>query len=145
MPGRGSEPSTRDGHWDTWRSVLTWAIAYGAVRLLLPMSLDTLKALSWQLVTLRCGPALMQKVWGTIAQRHHAFDLVPPLSRPGEYGRWLHAVSVSPGRPRLLKFPIQRDHVVRLLSLPGLRELPFVTQRNVLATVRVHFDHRAHP
>ena len=130
-----TEPGTRDGHWDNWRSVLTWAVAYGAVELLLPMSLDTLKALSWQLVTLRCSPALMQNIWGTIAQRHHAFDLVPPLSRPGEYGRWLHAVSVSPGRPRLLKFPIQREHIVRLLSLPGLRDLPFVQQRNILATI----------
>jgi hypothetical protein len=85
------EPSTRDGHWRNWRAVVTWAIAYGALRSILPIRLDVLQDLSWQLLALRCGPAHLQSVWGAIAQRHRDAGLATPLDNPGEYNRWLHA------------------------------------------------------
>jgi hypothetical protein len=66
------EPSTWDGHWQNWRAVVTWAIAHGALRLILPIRLDILQALSWQLLALRCGPSHLQSVWGAIAQRHRS-------------------------------------------------------------------------
>ena len=72
------EPSTRDGHWRNWRSVVTWAIAHGATQRLLPIRLDVLQALSWQLLSLRCGPAHLQSVWAAIAQRHREAGLRTP-------------------------------------------------------------------
>ena len=114
------EPSTRDGHWRNWRSVVTWAIAHGVVRRILPIRLDVLQALSWQLLALRCGPAHLQSIWAAIAQRHREAGLHTPLDAPGEYSRWLHACSVTVGRPRLLKFPVQRDILVRLLEQRGI-------------------------
>jgi hypothetical protein len=129
------EPSTRDGHWRNWRAVVTWAIAHGALQRILPIRLDVLQALSWQLLALRCGPAHLQSVWGAIAQRHRDAGLATPLDKPGEYSRWLHACSVTEGRPRLLKFPIQREVIAKLLSRPGIRRAPYAEQRNTLATV----------
>ena len=59
--------STGEGYWRNWRAVLTWAIAYGAraLRRILRIRLDTLQALFWQLLALRCGPAHLQSIWGS--------------------------------------------------------------------------------
>ena len=122
------EPSTRDGHWRNWRSVVTWAIAHGVVLQILPIRLDVLQALSWQLLALRCSPAHLQSIWAAIAQRHREAGLHTPLDAPGEYSRWLHACSVTVGRPRLLKFPVQRNILVRLWS-NGISGKP-LTSRN---------------
>ena len=85
------EPSTRDGHWRNWRAVVTWAIAHGALWLILPIRLDILQALSWQLLAMRCGPSHLQSVWGGIAQRHQDSCLATPLDQPDEHSLWLHA------------------------------------------------------
>ena len=42
---------------------------------------------------------------------------------------------ITVGRPRPLKFPVQRDILVQLLEQPGIRQAPYVTQRNALATI----------
>ena len=129
------EPGTREGHWRSWRAVVTWAIAHGALKKIPPIRLEVLQALSWQLLALRCGPVHLQSIWGAIAQRHRDAGLATPLDKPGEYSRWLHACSVTEGRPRQLKFPIQRDIIAKLLAQPGIRLAPYVEQRNALATV----------
>ena len=129
------EPGTREGHWRSWRAVVTWAIAHGALKWILPIRSDVLQALSWQLLALRCGPAHLQSIWGAIAQRHWDAGLETPLDKPGKYSRWLHACSVTEGRPRQLKFPIQRDIIAKLLTQPGIRLAPYVEQRNTLATM----------
>jgi hypothetical protein len=61
------EPGTREGHWRSGRAVVTWAIAHGALKHILPIRLDVLQALSWQLLALRCGQEHLQSIWGTIA------------------------------------------------------------------------------
>ena len=78
------EPSTRDGHWRNWRSVVTWASAHGATQRLLPIRLDILQALLWQLLSLRCDPAHLQSIWAAIAQRHLEAGLHTPLDAPGD-------------------------------------------------------------
>ena len=127
--------STRSQQWHNWRSVVTWAIAFKSVDRLLPMSITTLQALSWQLLVLQCGPAHMQQIWAAISKRHFYRRLAPPLSSKGEYSKWAKATNVMMGRPKLLKFPIRREHIWRLLSLPNVRVESYVVQRNVLATV----------
>jgi hypothetical protein len=44
------QPRTRADYWRAWRLVVTRAVALKAVHDILPMSLDTLKALTWDLV-----------------------------------------------------------------------------------------------
>ena len=68
-------------------------------------------------------------------QRHKDAGLATPLDKPGEYSRWLHACSVTEGRPRQLKFPIQSNIIAKLLAQPGIRLAPYVEQCNALATV----------
>ena len=128
-------PSTRAQQWHNWRSVLTWAIAFRVTDRLLPMSMETLQALSWQLLVLECGPAHLQQIWGAISKRHHYCRLTPPLASKGEYAKWAKATNILMGRPKLLKFPIRKEHLWRLLSLPNVRGESYVVQRNVLATV----------
>ena len=126
--------STRGQQWRHWRSVLTIAIAHDVVNRLLPMTMETLEALSWQLLTLRCTPSHMEQIWGAIAQRHAAAKMVSPLAGPREYSNWKKALSVMQGRPSPMLFPIRKEHLWAMLSLPGLSTAPYVTQRNVLAT-----------
>jgi hypothetical protein len=47
-----SQASTRAKHWVNWAVVVTWAIAWKAVSLILPMHVNTLKALTWELLSL---------------------------------------------------------------------------------------------
>ena len=44
------QPRTRADYWRAWRLVVTWAVARKAVAHILPMSLETLKALTWDMV-----------------------------------------------------------------------------------------------
>ena len=128
------QASTRTQQWRYWRGVLTIAIAFDVVDQLIPMSAETLSALSWQFILLRCSASHMEQVWGAIAYRHGLARVSTPLSRPGEHGRWKKALSVMQGRPSPLKFPIRKEHLWKLLSLPNLGFESFVVQRNVLAT-----------
>ena len=41
------QPRTRADYWWAWRLVVTWAVARKAVKDILSMKMDTLKALSW--------------------------------------------------------------------------------------------------
>ena len=129
------QQSTRAQQWRNWRAVLTLAVAHGVVDRLLPMHKDTLYALSWQLITLHCSASHMEQVWGAIAHRHSLAGLPSPLAGKGEYSQWKKSLSVMQGRPSPLKFPIRKDHIWRLLSLPGLSTASYVMQRNVLAAV----------
>ena len=99
------------------------------------MHKDTLYALSWQLITLRCSASHMEQVWGAIAHRHSLARLPSPLAGKGEYSQWKKPLSVMQGRPSPLKFPIRKDHIWRMLPLPGLSTSSYVMQRNVLAAV----------
>jgi hypothetical protein len=127
------QASTRGQQWRNWRGVITIAVAFDVVDQLVPMSNETLSALSWQLILLRCSASHMEQIWGSIAHRHGLAHAVSPLSRPGDYGKWKKSLSVMQGRPSPLKFPIRKEHLWKLLSMPNLGDESFVVQRNVLA------------
>ena len=127
------QSSTRGQQWRNWRAVLTLAIAFDVVERLLPMSLDTLYALSWQLITLQCTASHMEQIWGAIAARHAEARATSPLAGKGEFSKWKKSLSVMQGRPAPLKFPIRKEHLWKMLTLPGLASASFVIQRNVLA------------
>mgnify|MGYP003346699864 CR=1 FL=1 len=96
--------------------MLTWAIARDATHRLLPMAKGTLKALSWDLVAFRVSASVMASVWAAVQARHHMLDLVPPLSRRGEFSAWAKSVAAFAGRPLDLKLPIHKSVVHRLLA-----------------------------
>ena len=62
-----AEPKTRAKNWRYWSCTVSWAIARKAVKLLLPMSTDTLKALTWDLITHAASASLIKAVWHAIA------------------------------------------------------------------------------
>ena len=129
------QQSTRSQQWLHWRAVLTLAIAHECVDQLVPMPKRTLMAITWQLLTLGCGPGHVQAAWGAISQRHRALEVTAPLAMRGEYSAWSKAINNIAGRPRSLKFPIRKELIWKMLSIPDLRRAAFVTQRGILATV----------
>jgi hypothetical protein len=77
------QPRTRADCWPTWRLVVTWAVARKAVHGILPKSLETLKALTWDLVAV---PSLqIELVWKSVQARHRQFQLRQPLCKANQY------------------------------------------------------------
>ena len=62
---------------------MSWAIARKAVKLLLPMSTDTLKVLIWDLITHAASASLIEAVWHAIQARHRQYYLTPPIDGRG--------------------------------------------------------------
>jgi len=107
-------PGTRRKNWRNWRAVLTWAVVRDAVDLVLPMSRDTLKALSWDLIAFRTSRSQIVAVWCAISERHRHFGLTPPIHERGEFSTWCRAIASITGRPLSLKLPVNK-HIVRWL------------------------------
>jgi hypothetical protein len=57
------------------RMVVPWAIARKALELILPMSLETLKALTWVMVYFEVPSSQIDMVWRSIHARHRQFQL----------------------------------------------------------------------
>ncbi len=54
---------TRADYWRAWRLVVTWAVARQAVHDILRMPLDTLKALTWDMVCFAVPSSQFELVW----------------------------------------------------------------------------------
>ena len=114
-----AEPKTRAKDWRYWSCAVSWAIARKAVRLLLPMSTDTLKALTWDLITHAASASLIEAVWYAIQARHRqssqaahrragAADCMEVLDRVGHRSTLVSQASHPPADHRTI--------VVRLLA-----------------------------
>ncbi len=57
------QPRTRADYWRAWRLVVTWAVARQAVYDILCMPLDTLKALTWDMVCFAVPSSQIELVW----------------------------------------------------------------------------------
>ena len=108
------QPRTRADYWRAWRLVVTWAVARKAVDLILPMSLETLKALTWDMVCFAVPSSQVELVWRAIQARHRQHQLRQPLFELNQYSLWVKMLGSVRGRPLNLKFPIQK-HTVRWL------------------------------
>jgi len=113
-PARSGVPKTRGKNWSNWVTVLTWAVARKAMPLLLPMSIDTLKALSWDLIAFGASCSQIVAVWSAIQSRHRWYSLPEPIYGRGEFSAWVRSIGTITGRPIKLKFPIHQA-VVRWL------------------------------
>ena len=115
--------SSRKGYWSLWRSVVTWGIAHQSVHLLLPMDLDTLMALTQDFLITGCSASLIKNLFSAIEDRHHMFQLVPPLGQPLMFKRLFQAVASIKGTPARIRFPISKAYIHQLLMLTGLTPL----------------------
>ena len=112
-----SQPSTRAKHWDNWAVVVTWAIAWGAIHFILPMSTDILKALSWELLCMGTPRSVITAIWAAVQNRHRVAGLQTPIYGFGEFSAWTRCLARLVGRPTALLFPVHRILVARMLRL----------------------------
>ena len=110
-----ARPRTRSGHWRNWSIVVTWSVVRKTTLTLMPMPLNTLKALTMDLVTLAASRSQIEAVWAAVQARHRLFGLAPPLLGRGEYTAWSRSLGTIMGRPLSLKLPIHKTVVARLL------------------------------
>ena len=81
------EAFTRVGYQSAWRTVLTWGIAHEAVGRLLPMSKQTLKGLTQELLKVACSAGTVKRIWCCIAGCYRRFDHPLPLGGAGDFRR----------------------------------------------------------
>ena len=110
------QPRTRADYWRAWRLVVTWAVARNVVPDILPMSLETLKALTWDLVCFAVPSSQIELVWKSVQSRHRQFQLRPPMSEANQFTSWARMLGSIRGRPAALKLPIQKATVRWLLA-----------------------------
>ena len=110
---------------------------------ILPMSLDTLKALTWDMVCFAVPSSQTELVWKSVQARHRHFQLRQPLCEANQYASWVKMLGSVRGQPmaRALKLPIQKATVHWLLawrptSLAAHRTRP-LTVVATLACMRV--------
>jgi hypothetical protein len=103
-------------YWRAWRLVITWAVARQAVHDMLPMSLDTLKALTWDLICFAVPSSQIELVWKSARAGHRQFQLRQPLCEANLYSSWVKMLCSVCGRPRALRLPIQKATVRWLLA-----------------------------
>mmetsp|Transcript_37387 Transcript_37387/g.99578 ORF Transcript_37387/g.99578 Transcript_37387/m.99578 type:complete len:257 (+) Transcript_37387:1714-2484(+) len=70
LPAR-TQSSTRCSYWRTWRFCLTWGVAWNALDRLVPMSVDTLKAITYSLVDCDATPGSITQCTACSACPHH--------------------------------------------------------------------------
>ena len=102
--------------WAIARMAVTWAIARKAVELILPMSLETLKALTWGMVCSEVPSLQIEMVWRPIQARHRQFQMRQTLFATNLYLSWVKMLSSVRGRPPYLKHPVQKQVVRWLLG-----------------------------
>jgi hypothetical protein len=128
------QQSTRVNYWGSWKTVLTWGVAHEEVKSLLPMTQETLKAITQEMRMVGCAAGTIR---AAIEDRHRVFGYNPPLAlRGGDFSRFSKAVASVKGMPSRLIFPIGVHHIQSMLELVGLT----ITQRRdmlmcVLGTV----------
>ena len=110
---------------------MTWGIAHKNLKGLLPMSKDTIKALTQELLMVGCAAGTIRNVWSSIADRHRRFGLPFPFGAPGEFSRMCKAVAAVVGTPSRIIFPIGAHHVQQMLGAIGLTD---EQERNALMT-----------
>ena len=77
------EQSTRKAYWSGWRGVLTWGIAHDVVPTLLPMAMETVKALTLEMLMVGCSAGTVKNLWSAIEDRHRRYTYRLPFEEEG--------------------------------------------------------------
>ena len=83
---------------------------------ILLMSLETLKALTWDLVCFAVPSSQIELVWKDEQASHRQFQLRQQLCEANQYSSWIRKLGVIRGRPTALKLPILKATVQWLLA-----------------------------
>jgi hypothetical protein len=126
------QPATRAGYFSAWKMVITWGVAHDEVGQLLPMSQDTLKAITQEMLMVGCSAGTVRNMWSAVADRHRQHRLPAPLAIEGEFSRLARAVGSVRGEPSRLIFPVGVHHIQRLVEMAGLT---LTQRRNMLICV----------
>ena len=105
------QSSTRSSNWRYWNMVITWALSWNVVHHILPMSLDTLKAFTFDLVSFGCTSAVIKSCWAAIQIRHKEFEYTPPIHGSGQYSAWERCIASALGAPARIRFPVPKSIV----------------------------------
>jgi len=111
-----SQASTRLTNWRYWNMVIAWALSWNSVHLLLPMSIDTLKALTYDLISFGCSCSVVRACWCAIQSRHRSFDYKPPILGSGEFSAWENCIKSALGSPARIRLPVPKSIVHALLA-----------------------------
>ena len=99
--------------------MVTWGVSHGDAHLLLPMSLETLKSLTVELLIAGSSVNTIKNVWRAIEDSHRMPGHVLPLAKPMLFSRMVKALASVRGSPGRLIFPISAEHVQELLRMTG--------------------------
>ena len=124
------EQSTRKSYDASWRMVVTFGLSHNEVGSMLPMSQDTLKSLTTELLLAGTSVNSIKNLWSAIESRHRNWGYQPPLASDGLFKRWIKALGSIKGAPGKLIFPLGPHQIQALLRMTGLTTLQ---TRNVLA------------
>ena len=91
--------------WVIARMAVTWAIARKAVELILPTSLETLKALTWGMVCSEVPSLQIEMVWRPIQARHRQFQMRQTLFATNLYLSWVKMLSSVRGPAAVSQAP----------------------------------------
>ena len=128
----GSAAATRTKAWRNWCAVVTWATARDALHCILPMSRITLQALVWEFTVVGGTRSVIKSIVNSIITRHRERRLPSPLEGHMEYTRFTRCISRLLGTQLPHKYPITREHVLRLLRQHPASLASF---RNKLVTI----------
>ena len=99
-------------------SILTWAIWKGCFAQLLPMTDDLVRAYVWDSLAFEASRSVLKHALDAIKAWHRRLGMPVPLDGPGDYRRFTQSLGRFQPAPRILKFPIHKEAVRRLLTLP---------------------------
>jgi hypothetical protein len=127
----GTAPATRVKAARNWRSVVTWALARGALHQLLPMPTDVLLAMLWDFIAMGASKSTLKSVVDAVNARHRAGQLPSPVSGNMAYSRLVRSLGRLLGTQHPHKMGVTRDMIVALLRYQPRNLVEF---RNKLAT-----------
>jgi hypothetical protein len=99
-------------------SILTWAVWKDCLPQLLPMTDDLFRAYVWDCLAFEASLSVLKHALDAVKGWHRRLGMPPPLDGPGDYRRIMTSLGHMQPVPRILKFPIHKDAVRRLLTLP---------------------------
>jgi hypothetical protein len=98
-------------------SILTWTVWKGGLPQLLPMSDDLLRAYLWDSLTFEASVPMLKHAVDAVKGWHRRLGMPVPMDDPGAYRSVINSLRRFQPVPRILKFPIHKFVVRRLLTV----------------------------